>query len=65
MRLMGEQRADYFHLICQGCVKHVEVLTLGWDNGVQKIEFECKTCEQNASLKLTTEWLGVAESFVR
>ena len=66
MRLTGEQKADYFHLICEGCRKHVEVLKLGWDNGVQKIEFECKTCEDRASLKLTTEWLDAAEgAFVR
>ena len=65
MRLTGKQSNDYFLLIC-GCGKHVEVLTLGWDNGVQKIEFECKTCDERASLKLGPEWLSAAkDAFVR
>ena len=67
MRLTGEQRADYFHLICGRCKEYAVVLKLGWDNGVQKIEFACKTCkEPPASLKLGPEWLGAAkDAFVR
>lgn len=45
LTITGEQRVDYFHILCAECGEHVDVLYKGYVGGVPEIEASCSSCK--------------------
>ena len=61
LKIQGERRTDYFHIICQECGKHVDITYRGYCGGaVPKIRISCETCGESIDLKLSApHWSGL------
>lgn len=58
LRLRGEDRADYFHVLCADCGEHVNVTYLGYAGAVPMIRAECEKCGSTGKQKLMIPFWG-------
>ena len=61
LRLKGETRAEYFHVLCEACGGAVVLSNLRWVGGVPQVEARCDKCEEDDLKLLPTTWAGVTE----
>ncbi len=60
LRIEGETRVDYFHILCESCGDHVRVDYKGFVGGVPEIEASCPMCGESSRFKLMVgDWHGV------
>ena len=58
IKLRGEERADYFHVLCNDCHKHVAI-TLRLGAGVPVMKATCPECKGETEQKLMPAfWSG-------
>ena len=55
LRLKGEERGDYFHVLCADCGAHV-YLKASQHGAVPAIEAECKECNLTVFEKLMGQY---------
>jgi hypothetical protein len=51
LKIKGETKVDYFHFLCTKCGEAVNG-ELGKDGAVPTIDFKCRKCRQETTLKL-------------
>jgi predicted nucleic-acid-binding Zn-ribbon protein len=60
-KIIGEQRGDYFHIICSNCGEHVNSIYKGLDPVMPFFKYQCPKCGNNGSLKLMgMRWKGLS-----
>jgi hypothetical protein len=60
LNVIGEQRRDYLHILCEKCGEHLECEYLGWDPGVPHFRAKCNNCNEEVTLKLMVgKWKGL------
>jgi len=60
MTIRGEQSADYFVMLCDGCNKELKCEYLGFDPGVPHFRATCGKCGTSTTLKLSVHsWRGL------
>ena len=55
----GEERVDYFWIICSKCKEQVDIRYLGYDPAIPHIELKCPKCKETTVLKLNGHWTGL------
>lgn len=59
LNLRGEDRADYFHVICADCGQHVHLTFLG-SFAAPRVHAECRKCGTEKDQKLMAPyWRGL------
>ena len=60
-RITGEQRVDYFHIICSDCGNHVDCVYEGLDPVMPYFEYKCAKCGNQGTMKLMgMHWKGLS-----
>lgn len=58
--VVGDTRADFFHITCEACTTAVELTDLRWIGGVPAVNVRCQTCDRESRLKLhMPTWVDV------
>lgn len=61
MKIIGEQRSDYFDIFCATCKERPTVCYLGKDPSMHVIRVHCPKCNGTSDIKLNMQWSGLPD----